>query len=667
MRFIAAGAWIGLLALGANLYAAPAKKPALPAKYSKWLNEEVVYLISDEERKDFLKLETDAQRDEFIKEFWDIRNPLRGSERNPFKEEFYKRLEYANANFGRMSNTPGWMTDMGRTYILFGKPDTRFPLKGYSQIYPLELWFYSNKTGNPSLPPFFYVLFFIPEDIGEYRFYHPLIDGPMKLVRGSQFHTNRDVYNFLKPLGGDLAQAVLSLNPSEPIDTVDFNPNMSGEMLVNKIQNFANDNYEKRRIAELRSLRARVTSWFLVNQEKPLDLVALPLADPTGQYWVDYGVLIGDPELGQASADGKSLTISAGFRLLTEAGELILEDAEERTYPAFDVTGETKTFRPFLLCNRAPLVPGKYKLEVQIVNRKASRSYKAERTIDAGDPNRLSLLGPLIAGSIQQVGRPDPITPFQYFGVQFYPGADRRFAGREALRALFQIKRPASDQSALAIDYVLAHAQDRNLRRTWTDAVAPNEFRDGRLIKAKTIPLEGFEPGDYRLVINIRAEGSTQVLASSLVPLKLDPGAPRPELFFLANFRTVASNPSLTAYFRGLEAMALKRDEAAAAYLQQAVDTGGHANPSANRALVQLYFNARKYDRIKSLYERAGMSPFQTAPETVAELALSLWSVGDRSSATRVLESGRSLFPDNTLLPALARRITASPSGNARP
>ena len=133
------------------------RKRRLPSqKYAKWLNEEVVYIITDdEERKEFLKLPSDDARDAYINEFWEIRNPLRGSERNPYKEEHYKRIEYANETFGRETATPGWKTDMGRTYILFGKPRSRAPYKGYGQIYPLELWFYSNNSGNPSFPPFF--------------------------------------------------------------------------------------------------------------------------------------------------------------------------------------------------------------------------------------------------------------------------------------------------------------------------------------------------------------------------------------------------------------------------------------------------------------------------------------------------------------------------------
>ena len=64
-----------------------------------------------------------------------------------------------------------------------------------------------------------------------------MIDGPMKLVRGTQFRGNRDVYKFLQPLGGDIAHAAFSLIPNDPLDTQNYTVNMSGEMLISKIQN----------------------------------------------------------------------------------------------------------------------------------------------------------------------------------------------------------------------------------------------------------------------------------------------------------------------------------------------------------------------------------------------------------------------------------------------
>jgi GWxTD domain-containing protein len=87
-----------------------AKTGSTATSYSKWLNEDVVYIIDDGERAAFQKLTTDQERDHFIEQFWERRNPAPGSSPNKFKEEHYHRLAYANQHFRTASGTPGWQT-----------------------------------------------------------------------------------------------------------------------------------------------------------------------------------------------------------------------------------------------------------------------------------------------------------------------------------------------------------------------------------------------------------------------------------------------------------------------------------------------------------------------------------------------------------------------------
>jgi GWxTD domain-containing protein len=89
--------------------------------YQKWLIEDVRWIISDQERADFKKLSTDAQREEFVVAFWERRNPTPGAPENVFKEEHYRRLAYANESFPE--GVAGYNTDRGHIYIKFGPPD----------------------------------------------------------------------------------------------------------------------------------------------------------------------------------------------------------------------------------------------------------------------------------------------------------------------------------------------------------------------------------------------------------------------------------------------------------------------------------------------------------------------------------------------------------------
>ena len=89
--------------------------------YKKWLNEDVVWIITDEERAAFKQLTNDEERDNFIEAFWQRRDPTPDTEENEYKEEHYRRIAYANEHFA--AGIPGWKTDRGRIYIMYGPPD----------------------------------------------------------------------------------------------------------------------------------------------------------------------------------------------------------------------------------------------------------------------------------------------------------------------------------------------------------------------------------------------------------------------------------------------------------------------------------------------------------------------------------------------------------------
>jgi GWxTD domain-containing protein len=629
-----------------SLWPAPAHSKALPEKYDRWLNEEVVYLVSDDERKAFLRLTTDAAREQFIQEFWDARNPLRGSGRNLAKDEHYQRLDYVNQNFGWESNTPGWKTDMGRTYILLGKPVSRAPFKGYGQICPLELWFYRNSTGNPSLPPFFNVIFYMPENAAEYRYYRPFLDGPLKLVRGTQFHTNRDVYEFLKPLGGDLARAAFSLVPGDPLDTQEFRPSITSDLLIARLQNYANDPWETRRVREARQLRAQVTSWFLVPEERPLEAAVAVVADPQGEYWLDYAVLIDDERLGRPDGSG-NLVVSSGYRLFTGEGALLFEDTGEAAYLAY----EQGRFRPFLLARRIPVVPGRFRLEMDVVNREAGRSRKAERLIEAG---RATLSEPLLVQAARSVGPGAPETPFRYFGIQFVPAVGRVFTPSDSLVVLFQIQASGREERAYDLEYLLANTRDRDQRRTFTESVPGSEFSGGRILKTKTLPLGELEPGEYRIVTTLREPGSPRVAGSGNIGFRIQESRLDVQLYVAGTPRGL--DPAVAAYLRGLASLGQNETDRAESYLKRAVERRP-PNADALRLLASIYFQSGKHNQVTVLYREPGGAVLAAHPDGLAQVALSLAHTGELDAAAHLLADGQRQFPSNAAVTTAARQI----------
>src|SRR5580698_7576837 len=130
----------------------------LATPYKKWLNEDVSYIITDEERAAFKQANDDEEREQFIEQFWLRRDPTPDTDENEFKEEHYRRIAYANEHFA--SGLPGWRTDRGRIYIMWGPPDEvdshptggewDRPMDqggGSTTTYPWETWRYRYLEG----------------------------------------------------------------------------------------------------------------------------------------------------------------------------------------------------------------------------------------------------------------------------------------------------------------------------------------------------------------------------------------------------------------------------------------------------------------------------------------------------------------------------------------
>ena len=132
---------------------AKALKIELSKTYRKWLDEDVRWIITDEERSTFMQLSNDEERDQFIEAFWQRRDPTPDTEENEYKEEHYRRIAYANEHFA--AGIPGWKSDRGHMYIVFGPPDEidshpsggtyERPMEeggGETSTFPFETWRY---------------------------------------------------------------------------------------------------------------------------------------------------------------------------------------------------------------------------------------------------------------------------------------------------------------------------------------------------------------------------------------------------------------------------------------------------------------------------------------------------------------------------------------------
>lgn len=445
-----------------------------PSSLKSWTDGAVSIVLSDVEKKTFAQLSTDDERQRFIDAFWASRDGNDGTGHNGFKEEFQKRVETANTLFGGDSGIEGWRTERGRTYVLLGPPVSRAQFKGYGQLRPIELWFYSGKREYPQIPSFFYLMFYQRDEIGDYRRYSPFMDQPQSLTRGTR--TSKDAYNLLASINSELARASMSLIPSEPIDLESFSPSMTSDAILAQINQIPKRDFERANF--LREL-VRVKLQFAGTTTMNL----YPFATSPEAFTVDLAV-----ERPEGIADAKVETVV--FRDGKEEG---------RTSGKF-AQGEP-------LIGRLVLKPGEYVVEATVSDMDGKQSFVARDELHLKSANGLGLSDVLFFRSAQPT-RSTALLPFTYRGYQFAAEPEKHFRSTDKFQVLFQIAAPtptATANSKISIDYTIAAINNAATRWTFHDDVGLDQFdSNGLLLNSKTLPIRDVSPGRYLLIILVR-------------------------------------------------------------------------------------------------------------------------------------------------------------------
>ncbi len=184
----------------------------LSDEHRKWLDEEVVYIISDREKEAFEDLRSNGEREAFITAFWNRRDPEPLTPENEFRTEHHERIAYANLRLGGETAIPGWMTDRGRIWIQLGEPDERETFAGVPGLYPTELWFYLARD-EALLPPI-YILFFQEYHAGPFVQFNHLIHQPEELLPAQSFsvgESRAEAFLSLQEISPQLAHAAITM------------------------------------------------------------------------------------------------------------------------------------------------------------------------------------------------------------------------------------------------------------------------------------------------------------------------------------------------------------------------------------------------------------------------------------------------------------------------
>jgi GWxTD domain-containing protein len=630
---------------------AASREKQLPPAYRKWLEHDVVYLITNEEREAFLQLNTELERDHAIEIFWEVRNPTPGAPTNPYKEEIYRRIEYANQFFGTPGKDNGWNTDRGRVYITLGEPQQKAPYYNTRETRPMEIWFYQN--ANPALPAFFYVLFYQREIGGDFRLYSPNFDGPDKLTTSSFAINNRlKAFQLIdESLGREVARTTLSLIPNESVDTNRATSTLSSDLMLSVIKTLANHPLTIEQLRRNRDLLTNVSHRVLLNGEY-LDVLTAVLRDGNGDPSLHYLLRFLKPEDFSVEKSGDKVFYS--LQLLTRVfdgnNHLLLE--RENTFSDFLNSVQLDQVREKVAGVEGvlPLPPGVYRVAFELTNKVNQTGYSVERPVTVAEPpsRGLQLSEMMPFWNAESFDTSTVTVPFAIAGVKFRPRASDNLivVPGQDLRLTYQIWSQFADREAnrgkkLQIEYKYGRLGASGDIKTITEELSREQFdAHGFLVTGKSLPTIDLAPGSYRLVVSV-ADPETQSKAFSGINFRIAESAVADAWDVWDQDGSARSRQSLHSLERGVIYQRQGNANQAQVYLARALREDPE-NKRARACLAKVYYQQANYEQVVSLYSDTAVSKLAD-DEDVLNLADSLVRTGHMNKAIAGLESAISL------------------------
>jgi GWxTD domain-containing protein len=630
-----------VVAVVSGMAAAKASIKDLPPHYRHWIQDEVNYIITNDEREAFLALPNDETRDKFIERFWELRNPVPGAPVNTYKDEIYQRIEYAKQYLD------GVHTDMGQTYITLGEPKQRARYYAKQDVRPMEIWFYQNT--NPALPPFFNVLFFDKDSNGSMKFYSPYMDGPGKLT--TSVMTVNDNPHALqtidRSLGREVARTTLSLIPDEPVDMQNAKASLSSDVMIGTIKNLANNPFTKDAL-NLKRATESVTHRIVLGDEY-LDVVTVALRDGAGNFNLHYLLRLHRPsDFSIAEADNKlfyNVVLSA--RVYGPDGKLIYK--QEKDISQYLDSSDAERIKKSLFGYEGwlALAPGKYKINFLLTNQVSKTAYKAERNVVIPEPVtkgvRLSEVVPF--SSAESVGPGKDYLPFTMGGIKFTPtsGDGLTYAPGQNLNIFYQIWAPPADPKSFAaknltVDYAYGRVGASGDAHNLHEEVAKSQLDAfGSMLTGKKIalPLET-AGGNYRLLVSLNDPDSTQKVYSSLNFKVFNQGGAAPPFDIIDPDLAQDVSKGVPQFDRALAYMAQGDRDSALTWFKSAL-ARNPANEIARSRLAELYFAKQDYASVAELFSRSPVTA-ETDEQAILQGAESMAKTGSVNRAISLLE-----------------------------
>lgn len=632
-----------ILLMGIGLTsAAPIQETEMPEHHRKWLDEEVVYIISTIEREVFLKLRSDRERELFIQAFWKHRDPTPGNQENEFQQEHRRRINHADRYFGRGTPKPGWKTDRGRIYTMLGEPNSIQRFDGQTQVYPSEVWFYQGLT-DKGLPPAFYLVFYQRSAIGEYRLYSPLADGPQALLT-SYYGDPMDymaAFDRLREFAPDLSDVSLSLIPGEG-SMRQGRPSLSSDLLVNRIestpQREASDQYARKFLEYKDIVEVEYSTNYM-----GCDSLVKVSRDPSGIYFVHYAIEPARLSV-NASSNRYYTTLELNGTVSDMDGTVIHQF--EKTIPLQFDEEQIKqiSHRPLSLRDMFPLISGRYKLSVLVKNEVSKEFTSMERTlIIPGESEELQMTSLLLGYRMRpNVPSQHRLRPFQAGRYQVYFQANRVFTQQDDLVLAHQIHGlNPTDTERVEIRYTLL--KDDEPYRTFSRR--PADYPDLPDI-IESLPLADFQPAHYRIRVSLIVAGQEVLSGGEQFDITHAVTIPRPWIF--SKLLAPVGHPGY-AYVLGTQLYHKNLLEEALPHLKRA-HSAEPGNIDYARSLARVLMAKKDYRSIPAI-----LSPFLNSTQSLPydvyfTLGRAYQSLGELAKALEVYRQAVRHHGLNTML-----------------
>jgi GWxTD domain-containing protein len=497
----------------------------LESPYKKWLNEDVAYIITDEERSAFKRLQTDEEREQFIEQFWLRRDPTPDTVENEFKEEHYRRIQYANDHFA--SGIPGWKTDRGRIYIVFGPPDERDehpsggtyerpPEEGGGETttYPFEDWRYRYI---PGIGNDVTIEFVDPTMTGEYHMtMDPSEKDALTYVPGagltlmeqlglsdkSQRFNNTDGTHLGTPLGGTQTASYNEFTRLEQFTKLQKPPEIQFKDLESQVNSKVTYN--------ILPMTARV-DYFPLTDASCLTNITLQFNNKDLQFKSGEGVQ-------KATVD-----IYGRITTMTRRVVQVFEDTVNVDSPK-EMLQEYAKLRS-IYQKEIPLAPGTYRLNIvaKDVTGGNIANYELRMDVPRTDPDKLSTSTLVLADVIEKVATKSiGAGQFVIGDSKVRPRVDETFKQDEKMGIYLKLYNFGGDEKNHKPD---GQVQYEVFKKGSNEPVPGYQFTENvnqvpdasasTVTLEKLLPLKGLTPGQYELRIKVTDKSRNQVVTPS--------------------------------------------------------------------------------------------------------------------------------------------------------